>query len=550
MTVLNGVLAASPVGASNSPALVGSLSGYAIEPAAQVDLGTHPAGTLIGQYPVSTIPLTLNGAVSTNFGTDFFDYLTLDPIRLDAGFINATSVFTIKLWNRNPYPVELTAITDIPEGVSVSIESEFDRFQERTFTITVERDGAAVLGGTIVFVFDNGDEIGLPITGVRARLWPYTPNWAENYVANYAYKTESVVSRNGKEQRRALRHNPRFYSEFGMTLANGQLARFDALMGGWQNKPFVMPDFTEYTTLASSTNPGDETLDVSTVPAWLVDHATVVIASGVYLVTDVTGSTVTVTPRLSSFTAGERVTLGRSGQIAASAVNDLQTNMVSRFKVRFDAYPPAQLPATPPAAALTFNGREVFLKKPNWVSTPQVTHDWPVEAVDYGRGRNVFFQVIDFCQRSTRATYTARTPTEVLEIRNFFDRMYGMRGEFYAPTWNPDMELAAPVVGGNTALTVKDSYVYDFLRDSTVHRCIAIVRTDGSVLLRKTNSVTLVDGNTVIGVTESLPAISEVTMICWLHACALSSDILTITWLTDTVAQIGLTWRTLEDIDV
>lgn len=552
MTVLNGVIASSPVGASNSPALVTSLSDYAIEPAAQVDAGVHPAGLLIAQYPVSTTPVLLTGAVSGNFGNDFFDYFSFDPVRLDAGFINATSTFTVKLWNRNPYAVEITSITGIPEGVSLSLDvgDAFDRYQERTFAITVDRNGAAVLNGNIVFVFDDGRSAGLIITGFRARLWPYSPNWSDNYVANYAYKTESVLSRKGKEQRRALRHNARFYSEFGVLLSGGQLAQFDAMMGGWQNKSFVMPDYTEYTTLETATSLGDETLELIDTPTWLDEHVTIVIGSSVYLVTNLTGTTATVTPRLAAFPTGERVTLGRSGQIAPSSQVDLPTNTVGRFKVRFDAYPRSLPPPVPPAAALTFNGREVFLKKPNWSTTPQVTHDWPVEVIDYGRGRNVFFPVIDFCQRSIRATYTAKTPAEVLEIRNFFDRMRGMRGEFYAPTWNPDMELAAPVILGATEIVVTGSHAYDYLRDSAVHRCIAIVRTDGSLLLRETDGMSLVDGNTVVSVTEALPAITEVTMICWLHACALSSDILTVTWLTDTVAQVGLTWRTLEDIDV
>ena len=477
---------------------------------------------------------------------------TDNSTRLDVGFISATASYTIKLWNRNPFAVEITSIVGIPEGVSLSLDvgDTVERFQERTFTITIQRDGAAVLGGNIVFVFDNGDEVGLPISGFRARLWPYSPNWRDSYVANYAYKTESVVSRSGREQRRALRHNARFYSEFDILLKSGELSRFDAMMGGWQNKTFVVPDYTEYTTLAADTALGDDTLEVSAVPVWLTADSIVVVGGYVYVVLKVDGTTVTVSPRLAAIAAGERVTLGRSGLIAASAQADLQTNTVARFKVRFDAYPRTLTPVEPPAAGLTFNGREVFLKKPNWTTTPQVTYDWPVEALDFGRGRNLFYKVIDFSQRSVRATYTAKTPAEVLEIRNFFDRMRGMRGEFYAPTWNLDMELAAPVIGGMSEMTVVGSHVYDFLRDSTVHRCIAIVLTDGSVLLRKTNSVTLDGDNTVIGVTVALPSISEVQMICWLHAHTLSSDILTVTWLTEAVAQVGLTWRTVEDIDV
>lgn len=553
MAVLTGSLAIGPSGGTLNPYLVPSLSEYALEGASQAIMPSPQTGTLVSNLPVSVTQITLDSAVSGGYGVDFFQYFKLDPESLDVGFVAATVTHRIKLWNRNPFPVTLTGVTAAAaQGIDISLPvgTVFAAYQERIFTVTATTEGPGVIAALYTLDFD-GTLVYLPVTGVRARVWPFGPDWSKNYVANYAYKTEMFVSRSGREQRRALRHNPRFSSEFDVILARGNLAVFEALMSGWQNKPFVMPDWTRYTGLVSHTV---DTLTVDGVPAWMTEGASVIIGGkSLHTIISLTGTTATVRPNIETTWAfGTQVFNGYAGLVTPTVTVDTPTNTVGQAKIRFDAMPAMSTPEAPPAAPQTFNGRELWMKMGNWSTAPQVDFEWPIEKLDYDRGRNLYYQIIDFSKRSVKMSYLARNRDEVQEFKDFFDRMMGMRGEFYAPTWKPDLVLIENAGFVDVTLKVEGAHAYDYMRDSTVYKHILIVLNDGTQLKRTVSGITLDGENSVLTITSSVSFISpvDVLMICWIPAWTLSSDILTITWITDSVAQIGLTMRTVEDLNV
>lgn len=564
MPVLNGAIAASPIGKTLSPALVTSLDDYTVDywPVHQANGPALIGGALTSNVPVSTTPTVLAGATATTYGTDFFRHFAFDPQVLDLGFVSAEVTFTAKLWNKNLNTATLTSVTAAnAEGVTVSLTAGavFSPFQERTFTVTATPDGPALVAATFTFLFDvDGETVSVDyeVAGIRARLWKFYPNWADNYVTSYAYKTEEFVSRSGKEQRRALRHNPRFASEFTITPMRGKLSQFDTIMAGWQNRPFVMPDYTEYVELASSASAATHEIVVSEAQEWVHVGANIVLDDGtldLHVITEVTGTTLTVAPVLNrDWAAGTRVYLGYPGYISSTITADNITNMVGNAKIRFEALPATTVRPEPPVAASTHNGFELFLKKPNWAGAPQVEFSMPVESVDYDRGTNAFYRLIDFSFRSVKATYLGRTRNEVRAIRQFFDRMRGRQGEFYAPTWKPDMEIAGNVSAGAFDITVSGTDVFDYLNGDTVYRRIALVKNDGTILYRTISTMSSVAGSTVLTCTSSWPAVnaSDVLMICWLPRWTLASDILTVTWITDSVAQVSITMRTVEDLSV
>lgn len=377
--------------------------------------------------------------------------------------------------------------------------------------------------------------------------WSIRPDWSGNYTTNYAYKTEAFSSRSGKEQRRALRHSPRFYCEFDF---QAPMVDFDRLMFGKQNQQFIMPDYTESDTLAAATTIGGTTVQVAAVQPWM-RNGEYVSVDGVsaHLVTNVSGTTLTVSPNLSAaWPIGTTLFHAYRGFVQPTLQVDTPVNTISKGKIRFDAIPASLAPLTPPAAAVTWNGREVFLKRPNWANSPQIEYNWQVEAVDFGRGAATYYQVIDFCSKSVKATYLGKTRAEVLELRNFFDRMRGMRGEFYAPTWNPDLELVGNISSGSHTLTAKGTTV----PDNTAYRQLVVVKVDGTLIYNEVASMSVVAGDTPIVCANAWPAINaaDVLMVCWMPAWTLASDILTVSWASDQVANVGIAMRTVDDIDV
>lgn len=558
MPVLNGVLTTRPFGGSVNPSLVGALSDFAFEGPSRSVMPVLPGASLTGNYPVSAAPVALDGVQTPMYGEDFFQNFRFGMPTLEVGFVLSEITYEVTLCNRQGVPATLLSVDDVA-GVGITFGMDpgtiLDRYEQITVPVTLSPDGPGAIDATFTLTFSVGDPVVLRVRGFRATPWTITPQWSDGYRTAYAYKTESFVTRTGKEQRRALRHNPRFSSEFSVMLSGGNLSKFEMLMANRQNKPIAMPDFSTFAFLSSNATVGDTTIQVPSV-SWLRSGISIYVSDGrsyeLYAVDSVSGSSVDIRPSLAnSFPEGSKVYLAYQGYIASGFQADLETDSTAVAKIRFEALPETTMPINPPAAGLTWNGREVFLKRPNWSTRPQVTFDYPVDKVDFDRGKSAYYRLVQFSQRTVQATFLGRTSAEVAEFKAFFDRMRGARGEFYAPTWKPDLVMATAAVAGSFSLIVKDLDAYNLMKGDTVYRNIAVVRNN-DILYRRVSDMTINGANTSLTLTDSLPSITpdDVLMICWMPAWTLASDILTISWVTDSVATISLAMRTVEDLDV
>jgi hypothetical protein len=89
---------------------------------------------------------------------------------------------------------------------------------------------------------------------------------------------------------------------------------------------------------------------------------------------------------------------------------------------------------------------------PDYASAPSVGHLWPVDQVDFGRGRTAQFRPVDFMARTLEAEFNGLGVAERKpQLEQFFDRMKGRRTAFYLPTWEDDFVLAASALSGSSA---------------------------------------------------------------------------------------------------
>src|SRR5690606_3636520 len=127
---------------------------------------------------------------------------------------------------------------------------------------------------------------------------------------------------------------------------------------------------------------------------------------------------------------------------------------------------PVEIPEAP---LVTFNGREVFLKKPNWRERISDNFLAGREAVDYGRGRIASFKMLDFVERTRRAIYLGRDRAELNAIYQFFLRRWGQQGEFYAPTWMEDIVPKTALASGQATMRVAGTDFHAAYADDTIH---------------------------------------------------------------------------------
>jgi hypothetical protein len=504
------------------------------------------------------------GGIIEGYGAEFFAGVHFSPLTLGLGVVSHTATYNLRIHNRFLVPITLTGITPTgADGLTLgfAVGLTFARTQERIVTVTVEGAGDEAINASFLLTFDVGGvphSVTLFVTGTRTQVWDSPIDWGDRFVAAYAYKTDMFIPRSGREQRRALRHNPRITLEFSNLVRRDDVRKFESLMAAKQNQATlaVDPCDSEVTSLAAVS--GSDQLTFASLPQWAVVGTLVALPASLsmatYQIVGVGIDSITTLPALQqAYPAGTPVSVIHRGYLAAEIPARQPTSAVLAVSVRFDA-----LPATAPRAALpepdvTHNGLEVFLTRPNWGEAPDTGYEWPNESVDYGRGPIEVVNIINFPTRATTWNFTCKNRTAARKMRNFFDRVYGMRGEFYVPTWKRDLDPASSMASGAAFFKARGEGYAQNWSGSLVFKRIIIMLVDGTHLIRTVTS--LVEdglGDTTVSLDANFPATiapDQVIMVSWLQRSRLASDILTLTWLTDSVATTNLAMRSLEDID-
>lgn len=402
-------------------------------------------------------------------------------------------------------------------------------------------------------------------TGDRSQAWLFEPAWppsGQTYQITYEFKTEIITSRSGKEQRLALRSSARKSVSYQCLLAGDQFREFKDLMWHWQHRSFVLPELTRFVDSSEDQAADTASMTFGQIPAWVVPDASVMVMyqgfTELRVVESVDGMTVTFRSMTGSvWPAGTRMYAALAGHMAPSLDAPRETNAVAQLGLQFTVDPLSEPRIAPAAATTMFQGREVFLKRPNWANRVdvQIAHD--VQVLDYGRGPVARFTPVEFGFETRKANYINRNTAEAEAIRDFFFRMKGRQGEFYMPTWEYDFvpKTVAPV--GTASLRVAGADFATAYGNSTVHRAMFVLMNNGEVLFREVLSVAAVtdaegvDSLITIGEPWDRDIAQEGIVMCgWMPVWRFVSDNLVIEWLTNSVAQVSLNMMTLEDLPV
>lgn len=500
------------------------------------------------------------------FFDDYYNRVYFLPPNINFGAISANVEREVVVWNAY---FEETTLTDVTmtdaEGIAISDGPQppytFDALGMTTYTILATTAGPASVTATITFVFDSPEVFDLELFGTRAKVSPLVPNWRKSYQVDYAFKTEILTSRSGKEQRRALRDRPRKTISFEATPTFDQFRQVNRLLATWHNNTIILPEVPRQVRTVQPIMPGESiaTLDQN-APYWITEGMTVVLSHDDFYETRrvqaILGNQITFSGSSgNTWPVGTKIHPGVAGRLAGSIRAKRQTNAVAEIAVVMDVTPGTEPELDLDPAPLTFNGRELFVTKPNWSSPPDVTFESEREEIDYGRGRISIFTPVDFTTRLTKLTYLGRNFAEADALRQFFERQKGQRGEFYMPTWEPDIQIAYTAPADTRSLRIYGTEFADEYAGSTVHRAVAIFLHDGTVLYRTVENIYSVDDadgqDSVVQTGENFPvevSPATVRMISWLLVHRHATDTLTMEWVTNSVAQCQFTVRTLEDL--
>lgn len=468
----------------------------AVKPSVE-DFGTgvgDPATIVTSNFEYSARDRrTFDGFCGKTISEQWFDKVYVLPLSIDAGIILSEQTADITLYSS--YKTEdrtWTTYSDASLGAGVSLDTSpppsvvFPPHSGATRTLTISLNGPPTINGTADFTFDGGiGVISVTVTGTRSVLFPFEPETPIEETLEFL--TDVLRSRNGKEQRRALRKNPRQILEFDI-LTDGQDRRLlENLIFDGQDRAFGVPLWYEPTALTVAAIATDLTITVeeTTSRDFRVGGLAVLWNSPfdyeALEVSAVTSTTITFASALQgNFSVGTRVMpvvsahmVGTPGQ--TRWVRNLQKNRV-KFRVIDNDVDIAST-----TGFSTYSSR-VLLDDANVVDGNTVSESWSrtIHVLDNGTGTP--YQATDqaVSRKGSSKGFVTSNLADLLNVRELLHHLKGRAISFYLPTFFPDFVPDAAIGSADASIDVEAVNYVDSVQSRQPRNIIRVVKTDGT----------------------------------------------------------------------
>jgi hypothetical protein len=400
---------------------------------------------------------------------------------------------------------------------------------------------------------------------MTAPLWPFGPDWSDSVRLGYAFSTEIITSRSGKEQRFALRSEPRIEMEFTALVSEFDFTSTVGFLASQHNLQVMMPNWSMPTRLSELSTIGSSVIKVDVVEEWMVVGKNFALIGGdpsltisrVHTISAISGRNLTLgVPLDLDADDGFAVYPMWAGHLNVKLAGKMLSDRMMTVGVKFAVDPGFENLPSVPSAPLSHLGRDLFLTEPNWSTDLTNSFSTVLESVDYGNSRMAFFTPVPFNSRQTSLSYVAENRAEALTFLALYRRLLGQQGEFFMPTFTEDLRLRIDRAVGAVNIRLVGTGALDNFSDSTVYKNIAFIFEDGSIEVHTVASIwSLSDSlgdDCVITIGEGLTRAvhrDELSMVCWLPLWRMLSDEIVIQWRTDQIADIGLSMTTIESLD-
>ena len=549
--------------------------GYAVDHTGRTDpagfVQTFHAGfALTGSHVENSVAvgrLSATGGVAASFVGDFYNRVHFTPSPLAFGAFGADVTRNLKVWNAHLVQNNLNSMPISGIGVSYTGAASppilFDPLEEIPLEFTATREGVPSFSELITFSFDLKDPYNVLFTGERSVVIERGPNWRDPMIEEVEFKTEIVArSRSGREQRRALRQEPR--RSLGYTLSTWANSRrgVEGLLTRWRRRAILTPMWPWRTSTTATAFAATDTLAVDPLPTWAVSGMNIAIthpflSQQVNAVIDSAGAgMITIQGTFAvEIPQGATVTQMVVGRIRDGQRVDRVTADVAEVPFVYDVLPGVDPAYAPPAAATFHDGYEVFLTGPNWSEGIEERWDLPVELIDAGWGQQAFYEYQDFAQYVSRMVYLGLRYGTVQALFDLFHRMKGQRGEFWMPTHGRDIEPGYQMDESATTIRIVGTDFATDWAEQTTNTALIVWLTDGTWLIRNVVDISTTEDafgtDSVVTVDVMWPydiPLSDIRKISWLMRMRFATDTLRIEWLNDGKANVQFSVLTLETL--
>lgn len=375
--------------------------------------------------------------------------------------------------------------------------------------VQAQQNGLPSFDADIVFGFlAPANPVSLFLSGYRVVLVPFHYEAPTEEVLGFL--TDIIDSLGGKEQRIALRKNPRQGFRVSYYLEGNDRQRFQAMLFDWIDKSFGLPLWHEHVRLTAGVPIGTTVYPVSGADDcdFRVGGMAVVFQDNetfdVINVGAKTDTTITADdPSVNAYSAGAylmpvRLAVIRKAVEGVRELNNLEILNVEYEVLDNDTGAPAA--STVPGFWTIYNTRVLF-KNCNFVESNSVSESFSkrVFVIDNSTGRITVSSSWDRGKRVHDKGFMLHSRVEILQFRKLLGALRGQQKAFYVPNFIEDLTPNAPLVMGVATMDITSIDYVRLVRNRLPMTIFEIHFTDGTSLLR-----TILNSATISASTERL----------------------------------------------
>lgn len=394
------------------------------------------------------------------------------------------------------------------------------------------------------------------------RIFPLDHNWNSSLTSSFEFLTDIIMSGNGKEQRRAVRFEPRRRLEMTCNYKGEEKIQLDRFMVRGLNQPCWVAEeqFVCYT--AGYLFAEDFGVDIyGPRRYWMQPGRKVILSNGwrkeTRTLAGATDGRLTFSDKsLNEFPANTKICPATLAYIEPTPRTTRLTSTVGTVKITAEVIPGGTWNLVNNNDTYYVGSREFFNYRNNWGSSPELQYTYERETVDFNFGMIEIFSPYNYSARIHKTVYTTKTADQAQNYIDFFCRHRGRNREFLMQSFEPDVPYFAVAAGSRSLLIEGTGFAYDY-QGTTTHRRIIIRPRNGEPIHAQVDYIeALPDTNTTaVWLTQDLPAgvnlaPAQVYGAGWVFVSRFATDRLDVEWLTSEVASIPITVQTLENFDV
>ena len=469
-----------------------------------------------GTKPAATSYVGESEADRTSYGADWFETIHIIPhAKIEFGNIITQETENYEIFNAyRDTTVTLSAIVNnISPGITLpnltppAAKGPLGSWLDTTSTgngggtglgtlvqlaVIAEEEGLPKFDGTVVFSFDTADEVALEASGQRLVLIPF--EYESPTFETLAFLTDIIEALNGKEQRIALRSNPRQIFEVTYRLSLNDRQRMQALLMDWMGNSFGFPLWHEQLRLTSAVSAGGTAYTVSTTSEVdLRDGGLALVFTDantfdVINITALTATTITANdPAVNSYPVGTKIMPLRTATLLRAVSGRRHPNNLEEFVCTFevtDNSTGALTGSTTPGVWSTYNSRVLFDDCNVVNATMEERFEQRVHRIDNETGITSQVSTWDRNKRNLQKGYVAHSRAEILSFRRLLLALEGKVVSFYMPTFISDLTAGDDLASGAATMDVDRIEYSRFVAERNDKAVFRITFTDGTSLVR------------------------------------------------------------------